>query len=268
MRNTRNIRKKMFLPPVGLSFMAVGLSVFLFITAVCAVMFFEFPSVIGAERQLPIYSVARPDKKISISFDAAWGNEHTEAILDTLDQYKVKTTFFLVNFWAEKFPDDVKEISARGHEVQSHSTTHPDLAALPREEIRKEMGTVRDTIENLTGVKPTLIRPPFGSYNDTVMDTAREMGCKVIQWDVDSLDWKSIGTDQIVERVTRNVKPGSIVLFHNNAERVEEYLPMILEKLQADGYEIVPVGQLIYSEGYHMDHAGKQVRDESKSQKR
>ncbi len=78
---------------------------------------------------------------------------------------------------------------------------------------------------------------------------------------IDSLDWKDISTEQIVERVTRNVKPGSIVLFHNNANHVEEYLPLILEKLQSEGYKIVPVGKLIMKKNYHMDSTGKQVED-------
>ena len=108
-------------------------------------------------------------------------------------------------------------------------------------------------------MRPTLFRPPFGSYNNSVIKACEGLGYRVIQWEVDSPDWKDISTEQIVERVTRNIKPGSIVLFHNNAEHVEEYLPLILKKLTEDGYEIVPVGQLIYRENYSMDHAGKQI---------
>lgn len=257
--------KKRWRTPARLSFLAVGMSVLLFVCAVSAVLIFEFPSVIGAERLLPIYSVERDDKKIAVSFDAAWGNEHTKAILDSLDAYHVKATFFLVNFWAEKFPEDVKEIAARGHEVENHSATHPDLASLSADQIKKELNTAGNTIEKLCGKRPDLIRPPFGSYNNTVIEAAEQEGYRVIQWDVDSLDWKTLSTEQIVERVTRNVKPGSIVLFHNNAEHVEEYLPVILEKLQSSGYEIVPVGELIYRESYHMDHTGRQIPEESGS---
>lgn len=247
--------------PAKLSSLAVGMSVLLFVCAVGAALFFKFPAVIGAERLLPIYSVERNDKKISVSFDAAWGNEHTKAILDALDEYNVKATFFLVNFWAEKFPEDVKEIAARGHEVENHSATHPDLATLSADQIEKELSAAGATVEKLCGKRPDLIRPPFGSYNNTVIQTAEQAGYRVIQWDVDSLDWKNLSTEQIVERVTRNVKPGSIVLFHNNAEHVEEYLPVILEKLQSAGYEIVPIGELIYRENYHMDHTGRQIPD-------
>lgn len=213
----------------------------------------------GQSRLLPIYSVQRQDKKIAISFDAAWGNEHTQAILDCLDEYNVKTTFFLVEFWASKFPEDVKEIAARGHELGNHSATHPNMTEISREKMVEELNRTADTIEGIAGVRPTVFRPPFGAYNNSVIQTCEELGYKVIQWEVDSLDWKDISTEQIVERVTRNVKPGSIVLFHNNAEHVEEYLPLILKKLTADGYEIVPVGQLIHRENYTMDHTGKQI---------
>ncbi|MBO5666053.1 MAG: polysaccharide deacetylase family protein [Firmicutes bacterium] len=212
-----------------------------------------------SDRLLPIYSVEQSEKKISISFDAAWGDEHTKAILDTLDQYGVKTTFFLVDFWAEKYPEDVKEIAARGHELGNHSATHPDMAKLSKEQMATELNKTADTIEGICGVRPTLFRPPFGSYNNAVIETCESLGYKVIQWSVDSLDWKEISAEQIVERVTRNVEPGSIVLFHNNAEYVETYLPKILQILTDQGYEIVPVGELIYRDQYKMDHTGKQI---------
>jgi polysaccharide deacetylase family sporulation protein PdaB len=220
---------------------------------------FGLKSAFGEERKLPIYSVDIKEKRIAISFDCAWGNEHTKPILDILDQYDVKTTFFMVEFWAEKFPDDVKEIYNRGHEIGNHSSTHPNMAKLSEEGIVKELKGAEDAIVQITGVKPTVFRPPFGAYNNSLVETCEANGYQVIQWDVDSLDWKDITADQIVERVTRNVKPGSIVLFHNNAQYVENYLPAILSKLKENGYTIVPISQLIMKENYHMDHAGKQV---------
>lgn len=215
--------------------------------------------VSGDVKRLPIYSVDTSDKKIAISFDCAWGNEHTKPILDILDQYDVKTTFFMVQFWAEKFPEDVAEIHKRGHEIGNHSSSHPNMAKLSVEDITKELKGAEDAIVKITGEKPVVFRPPFGAYNNSLIDVCESNGYYVIQWSVDSLDWKDITTEQIVDRVTRNVRPGSIVLFHNNAEHVEEYLPAILDKLKSDGYQIVPIGQLIMKENYHMDHTGKQV---------
>ncbi len=210
------------------------------------------------ERLLPIYSVQTPEKKIAISFDAAWGNEFTQDILRILDQYQVKCTFFLVGFWIDEFPQDVKEIARRGHEIGSHSLTHPDMTTLSRDQILQELDQTAEKIQKLTGKSPELFRAPYGAYHNTLIETARSRGYQVIQWDVDSLDWKELPLEQIVERVVRNVTNGSIVLFHNNAQLVRQYLPQILEKLQADGYEIVPVGDLILRENYEIDHTGRQ----------
>ena len=143
--------------------------------------------VVAEERKIPIYSVERPDNKIAISFDAAWGNEHTAAILSILEEYDVKTTFFLVDFWAKKFPEDVKTIAAAGHEIGNHSATHPDLGKLSGAEIRRELETAGETILQLTGMQPDLFRPPFGSYSNTLMDTAADCGYHVIQWSRDRL---------------------------------------------------------------------------------
>lgn len=210
-------------------------------------------------KELPIYSVEIPDKKIAISFDAAWGNEYTNYILDTLDKYNVKSTFFLVGFWVDKYPEDVKEIARRGHDVGNHSTTHPNMSQLSREKMEEELNVTGDKIEELINKKPTLFRPPFGDYNDLLIQTCRENGYHTIQWDVDSLDWKELGVQQVVDRVIRNVRNGSIVLFHNNAKYIGEFLPLVIEKLQENGYEIVPISELIYEDNYILDNTGRQI---------
>ncbi|AOY76228.1 polysaccharide deacetylase family sporulation protein PdaB [Clostridium formicaceticum] len=217
-------------------------------------------AVFSPQKKLPIYSVETEEKKIAISFDAAWGDEFTDDILDTLDKYNVKTTFFLVGFWVDKYPDMVKQIHERGHEIGNHSSTHPHMSKLTKEQIIKELKTTEEKIEAITGVKSTVFRPPFGDYNDLLIETAREIGYHTIQWDVDSLDWKEMGVNPVVDRVTRNVKKGSIVLFHNNAKYVAEYLPLVLEKLQEQGYTIVPISELIIKDNYMMDSTGRQKR--------
>jgi len=216
-------------------------------------------AVFAPTKELPIYSVEVPEKKIAISFDAAWGNEYTNCILDTLDKYNVKSTFFLVGFWVDKYPEDVKEIAKRGHDVGNHSTTHPNMPQLSQEKILEEINTTGEKIEELTGKKPILFRPPFGDYNDNLIRICRENGYYAIQWDVDSLDWKELGVQPVVDRVTRNVRNGSIVLFHNNAKYISEYLPLVIERLQEDGYEIVPISELIYKEDFIMDNTGRQI---------
>ncbi len=210
------------------------------------------------DRRLPIYSVETEEKKVAISFDAAYGDQYTPQILDILDRYDVKTTFFLVGFWIDKYGDVLEEIHRRGHEIGNHSTTHPQMSKLTVDEIKKELETTGEKIKAVTGKDPILFRPPFGDYNNRVIETAQELGYYCIQWDVDSLDWKEFGVEPVVDRVLKKVNKGSIILFHNNAKYVADFLPIILDRLIKEGYEIVPVSQLILKDGYYIDHTGRQ----------
>ena len=209
-------------------------------------------------RSLPIYSVAREEKKIAISFDCAWGTEHTDAILKALDQNDVRCTFFMVEFWTEKYPEYVKKIDEAGHEIGTHSKTHPYMSKLSEAEIRAELSSSSEAITAVTGKKVDLFRPPYGDYDTLVIDTAKSMGIYSIQWDVDSLDWKDLSATDIAMRIINGVKPGSIILCHNNGLHTAEALPLIFSTLQNRGYEFVPIGELIYRENYTIDSAGKQ----------
>ena len=209
-------------------------------------------------RSLPIYSVAREEKKIAISFDCAWGTEHTDAILKALDQNDVRCTFFMVEFWTEKYPEYVKKIDEAGHEIGTHSKTHPYMSKLSEAEIRAELSSSSEAISAVTGKKVDLFRPPYGDYDNLVIDTAKSMGIYSIQWDVDSLDWKDLAATDIAMRIINGVKPGSIILCHNNGLHTAEALPLIFSTLQNRGYEFVPIGELIYRENYTIDSAGKQ----------
>ena len=210
------------------------------------------------ERIIPIYCVDTAEKKVAISFDAAWGSDYTEELLSILEKYNVKTTFFLVAFWIDKYPDMVKRIDECGHEIGNHSAKHPNMSQLSEERIKEELTITSNKIVGITGKKDVLFRPPFGDYNNRVMKTAKSLGYYVIQWDVDSLDYKDYGAKSITDRVLNRVKDGSIVLFHNNATYTAEALPVILESLQKSGYKIVPISELIYKDNYYVDHTGKQ----------
>jgi polysaccharide deacetylase family sporulation protein PdaB len=219
------------------------------------------PAVVGAaasERVLPIYSVQRQDKTVAISFDAAWGNEDTQALIDILNKYGVKATFFVVGAWVDKYPESVKALADAGNEVMNHSSDHAHFSKLSSEEITANINSANDKIEAVTGVRPTLFRCPYGEYDDHVITAVNAMNMKAIQWSVDSLDWQGISAREITDRVLKNVKPGSIILFHNAAEHTPEALPGILEKLIADGYKIVPISQLLLTGEYSIDSTGCQ----------
>ena len=215
----------------------------------------------GTVRKLPVYSVEREDKKIAITFDCAWGTEHTDAILKALEAENVRATFFMVQFWTEKYPEYVKKIDAAGHEIGTHSATHSQMSKLSESEIRKELQTSSQAIESVTGKKVELFRAPFGDYDDLLVETAQSMGLYSIQWDVDSLDWKNLTASEITLRIAGKVQPGSIILCHNNGLHTAEALPIVLDTLRARGYEFVPVGELIYRENYTIDPAGRQFPD-------
>lgn len=219
------------------------------------------PAIVGAAaatRELPIYCVQRDQKMAALSFDAAWGNEDTQQLIDILAKYNVKVTFFVVGDWVDKYPESVKALHDAGHEVMTHSAHHDHFNALSAEQIAADLQLSCDKIEGVTGVRPTLFRPPYGEYDDHVITTTRAAGLEPIQWDVDSLDWKDLSAADITKRVTSKVQPGSIVLFHNAAKHTPEALPGILENLIGQGYTLVPISELILPGNYTIDHTGRQ----------
>lgn len=214
-----------------------------------------------APRLVPIYSVDTNEKKVAITFDSAWGADKTLKIIDILKEYDVKATFFLVGFWVEKYPDMVKALYDAGIEIGTHSNTHADFANLNESQMELELTTSMDLIENVTNTRPTLFRAPYGSYNNTVINTATNLGLKTIQWDVDTLDWKGLSGMEICNRVLNNVKEGSIILCHNNSDHILEALPLVLERLKLKGYTVTSVGDLIYQEDYVVDNLGVQHKN-------
>ena len=214
-------------------------------------------SVVSGKRELPIYCVNRDDNKISISFDAAWGGDKTLGILDLLDEYNIKTTFFLVDIWTQKYPELVKEIVARGHEIGNHSTSHPQMSKLNETQIAKELNTQADNVLAIAGVRPVLFRPPYGDYNNRVITTARAQGFVPIQWSVDSLDWKNRGAQEIINRATK-VKSGDIVLFHNDSQYILDALPAVLKYYAENGYIVVPISEILLTGETTIDIQGRQ----------
>ncbi len=219
------------------------------------------PAIVGAAsttRQLPIYCVQRDQKVVAISFDAAWGNEDTQQLIDILGKYDVKATFFVVGDWVDKYPESVKALSEAGHAVMNHSNTHGHYPQMSAEEVIADLNACNDKVEAVTGVRPTLVRFPYGDYDDNSINAARSIGMEPIQWDVDSLDWKEILASEIIQRVTSKVQPGSIVLFHNAAIHTPEALPTIIETLLQEGYTFVPISEILLDGEYTIDHTGRQ----------
>lgn len=216
-------------------------------------------------RELPIYCVETDKPQVALSFDAAWGNEDTKTLLNILEKNQVKTTFFMTGEWVEAYPEDVKLIHEKGHDLGNHSENHKNMSQITAEECVTEIEKVHEKVRTLTGVEMNLFRPPYGDYDNKVMKTVQSLGYYGIQWSVDSLDWKDYGAADIVKKVTehKNLKNGAIILMHNGAKYTPEALDEVIHKLREKGFEIVSISELIYLENYHMKPDGTQVSEAS-----
>ena len=214
-------------------------------------------------RELPIYCVETQEKKIALSFDAAWGNEDTAKILEILKKHDVHVTFFMTGGWVESYPDDVKAILAAGHDLGNHSENHKNMSQLSDEEKKEELMQVHTKVQELTGYDMFLFRPPYGDYDNAVVNVAKDCGYYTIQWDVDSLDWKDYGVDSIIKTVTqhKHLGNGSIILCHNGAKYTAQAFDTLIATLKNEGYTFVPLSELIYKDGYHMNHEGRQIKN-------
>ncbi len=214
-------------------------------------------------RELPIYCVDTEENKVALSFDAAWGAEDTQEILDILKEHDIHVTFFATGGWVESYPDDVKAVLEAGHDLGNHSANHKNMSELSDSDKEEELMSVHRKVKELTGYDMFLFRPPYGDYDNNVINVAKDCGYYAIQWDVDSLDWKNYGIDAIIETVTehKNLRNGSIILCHNGADYTAQALDTLITKLEAQGYEIVPVSELIYQDSFHLNYEGRQIPD-------
>ena len=216
----------------------------------------------NSSKKHPIYSVDKSEKVAAVTFDVNWAEkDYLYSILDTLDKYNVKGTFFIMGGWVDYSEENVKklkDIKERGHEIGNHSYKHPQFSTISKEKISEELKKTSDVIEKYTNERPTLMRFPSGDYNDKAVSAVTKEGYIPIQWDTDSVDWKELGLDIEYKRVKNNLKPGSIILFHNNAKYTNENLDRILNEFISEGYKFITAGELIYKEDYSINDNGVQ----------
>lgn len=212
-------------------------------------------------RRLPVYCVdTNGEKKAALTFNAAWGDETTDAVLEILDKYGVKASFFFVGDFAEKYPESVRKICNAGHDIGNHSMYHRDPVKQTFSELCSDTNACNELLFSLTGTQPKLYRAPSGSYDDKTVEAAEALGMTAVQWDNDSRDWKMISADEITKHILKNLSPGSIILFHLGKENTLKALPEIIENIQEAGYELVPVSQLLFNGETYIDANGRQHR--------
>lgn len=215
------------------------------------------PAFKVGNREIPIYSVVREDNKIALTFDSAWNDDDIDEIIDILDSYDAKATFFVTGKWAEDYSSSLNKLYRSGFEIGIHSYNHTDYTTLSRGEILDDIDKCDKALLKVTGHTTDLVRAPSGAYDDNVVRTIEDSGRYCIQWSVDGIDYIETTPQEIAERVTSELEAGDIILLHNGTEFTKEALPMILESVK-DTYEFVTVSDLIYKDDYRIDYAGKQ----------
>lgn len=216
------------------------------------------PTSAKPSKELPIYSVECQENKISLTMNCAWNADDIDSILETLNKCNVKITFFMVGDWVDKYPDAVKKIYDSGHEIANHSNTHPHVNNLTYEKNVEEILECSKKIEAITGQKTTLYRGPYGEYNNTILQAARENNHQVIQWSLDTLDYNGLDYEQMWDRLNTKIIKGSIILMHNGTEHTADSLERIINNIKEKDYEIVKVSDLIYKDNYTIDANGTQ----------
>lgn len=183
---------------------------------------------------------------IAITFDDGPHAQLTPKLLDMLKERNIKATFFVVGQCAAEYPDIMKRMVAEGHEVANHSWSHPALTKLGADGVRKQIENTNNAIMQTAGVKPTLMRPPYGATSAILNKRfAEDYGLKVILWSVDPLDWKNRSAPVVRDRIVKGVHPGAIILAHDIHASTVAAMPDTFDILLSKGYKFVTVSELL-----------------------
>ena len=208
---------------------------------------------------LPIYNVQTEEKKVAFTMNCAWNADDIDQILEVLRNNDTKITFFMVGDWIEKFPEAVKKIYDEGHEIASHSDTHPHVNNLSYEQNIEEIEKSNDKIEKITGTRIKIYRAPYGEYNNNVIQAANDKGYYTIQWNLDTLDYTGLTGEEMWSRLDGKIKAGDIILSHNGTKHTADSLDMLLKNIKQKGFEVVKVSDLIYLDSYTINSNGTQI---------
>lgn len=215
----------------------------------------------ASAKLLPIYNVQTNEKKVAFTMNCAWNADDIDSILETLKNNDVHVTFFMVGNWVDKYPEAVKKIHDAGHEIGSHSNTHPHVNNLSAEKNLEEIKLSVSKISKITGKETNLYRVPYGEYNDTVIQTAQKNGYFTIQWNLDTLDYEGLTGDEMWNKIKDKLDNGSIILSHNGTKHTADSLDMLIKKIKSQGFKLVTVSELIYKDNYTINNNGTQIKN-------
>ncbi|AQZ70812.1 Peptidoglycan N-acetylglucosamine deacetylase [[Actinomadura] parvosata subsp. kistnae] len=177
---------------------------------------------------------------MALTFDDGPG-PYTKTLLRTLAAYDARATFFVVGQNVTAYPGIVRRAHAAGHEIGNHSWSHPDLSRLPAKAIRSQLARTDRAVEAATGVRPALVRPPYGAFDASVRRQAKR---PLVLWSVDTLDWRYRNSARVARKAIKSVRPGSVILFHDIHPTTVRAIPKVLRTLSKRGYRFVTVSQL------------------------
>ena len=214
----------------------------------------------NTKENLPIYNVQTEENAVSLTMNCAWNADDIDSILDTLNKYNIKITFFIVGDWADKYPEAVKKISENGHEIGNHSNTHPHVNKLNIDKNCEEITKCSEKLKNITGKEVNLYRCPYGEYNNTVINAANSLNYYPIQWSLDTLDYTGLTGNEMWNRLDRKLKKGDIILMHNGTKHTADSLELLIKNIQSKGFEIKKVSDIIYKDNYKINENGTQIQ--------
>lgn len=224
-------------------FVNVVIILMLFLVASCAVLGVNIVTTSNVINGV-YYSGNEESNKISLMINVYWGTEYLDGILEILDKYDVKTTFFVGGTWAVKESDMLEKIYEKGHEIGNHGYTHKDQDKLNREQNQKEILTTHNIVKDLLNIDMNLFAPPSGAYSKTTVEVASSLGYQTIMWTRDTIDWRDKDADLIYSRAVKDAKGGDLVLMHPT-EKTLEALENIIITLQEKGLKVTTVSDTL-----------------------
>ena len=199
-----------------------------------------------AEKPKPAPAAPTPivaNKTIALTFDDGPG-PYTEKLLDILDKYDAKATFFLIGSKVSARANTLRRMHSRGHQLGNHSWSHPELPKLSVDQIAGEIDRTNEAIRQATGVKPSILRPPYGAVNGVVLEQLRLRNMSSILWSVDTRDWADRNSQIVCSRAVAGARPGAVILMHDIHQTSVNAVPCILSSLKQQGYSFVTIQRL------------------------
>lgn len=232
--------KKKILKHIGINFVIV-----LMLSGLCVLAFNnEIRSVFVSQTDDVFYRGNTSQNNVSLMINVYWGNEYLPAMLQTLQEYNIKTTFFVGGMWVAKYPEELINIYEQGHEIANHGFFHKDQSIMTFAENQQEIINTHKLVKEYLGIEMNLFAPPSGAFNDNTIQAAQALDYQVIMWSRDTIDWRDHNADLIYTRATQNLSNGELVLMHPTLETATA-LPRILEYCKEHNLNVVPVSSNI-----------------------